>query len=116
MGRHKDPETLQLIENIKKKAKELGFRVQDEFKVLNGLFWIDLTLTPYEKAHETFITLEIESKENERVVNNLRKILATPAKDLEKPYHHFIIIYNGVLAKSKKYLMLNEVRNYNIFL
>lgn len=114
MGRHKDPETIRFIETIKKKSEALGFKVKDEFYVLKGPFWIDLTLTPYEKAHETFITLEIESKENDRVVSNLRKILGTPAQDLEKPYHHFIIIYNGKLTKSKKYLIRNEIRNYNI--
>jgi hypothetical protein len=114
MGRHKDPETLQFIETCKKKAEALGFRVNDEFKVLNGLFWVDLTLTPYGKGHDTFITMEIETKENDRIYKNLDKIFDLPAKDLEKPYQHFIVIYRNSLSKGNKQLMLEKARKCNV--
>lgn len=116
MGRHKDPETLQFIEAVKKKAEILGFKVIDEFKVLNGLFWVDLTLTPYEEGHETYITVEIDTEENDRIYKNLDKIFDLPAKDLEKPYHHFIVIYKGQLTKGNKGLMLEKARLKNVHL
>lgn len=116
MGRHKDPETLKFIEDVKKKTELLGFKVIDEFKVLNGLFWVDLTLTPYEKGHETYITLEIDTKESDRIYKNLDKIFDLPSKDLEKPYYHFIVIYKGKLTKGNKKLMLEKARLKNIHL
>lgn len=114
MGRHKDPETLQFIEELKKKGESLGFRVQDEFKVMEGLFWIDLTLTPYEKSHDTFITIEIESKENERIYKNFDKIIETPAELLEKPFKHFILIYNGGLTRGNQFLIEQKISSYNV--
>lgn len=114
MGRHKNPETLQFIEVCKKKAESLGFKVKDEFKVLRGTFWVDLTLSPYERGHDTFITLEIETEENERIYKNLDKIFVLPAEDLEKPYHHFVMIYGGRLSKGNSILMKEKARTLNV--
>ena len=113
MGKHTDPETLQFIEKIKKKAELAGFRTEEEYKILDGLFWIDLVFSPYEKGHDTFITLEIESRNNERIQKNLQKILKSTAKDVEKPYYHFIVIYKGKLSESNRYL-INRMDSHNI--
>jgi len=56
MGRHKDPEILKLIEELKEKGKSLGFNSIDEFKLLNGVYYVDLVWTPYEEKHGMFIT------------------------------------------------------------
>ncbi len=116
MGRHKDPETVQFIESLKKKAESLGFRVIDEFKVLQGLFWVDLSITPYERGHETYITLEIETRENERIYKNLAKIFDLPSQDLEKPFHHFIVIYKGKLTRGNRLLMHEKAKSKNVHL
>src|SRR3990170_59646 len=89
MGRHKNPEIIKLIENLKKKGESFGFETSDEFKMLGGLYYVDLVWTPYKEKHKMFISFEIE-KEDTRTLKNLDKIFDTSASDVEKPYQHFI--------------------------
>ncbi len=111
MGKHKTKETLEFIENCKKRAELLGFRVQEELEILDGVFWIDLVFSPYDDGHDTFITLEIESKNNERIQKNLAKIFDSKVTDVEKPFYHFIVVYSGKLSKSNRYLIDQRDKN-----
>lgn len=113
MGRHKDPAVLALIDELKKKGESFGFEVDDEFKLLGRLYFVDLVWTPYKAKHEMFISFEVE-KEDQRTLKNLDKIFDTPAPAVEKPYQHFIIIYNGKLSGGDKIIVDEKARSYNI--
>ena len=113
MGRHKDTEILRLIEDLKEKGKSLGFMANDEFKLLNGIYYVDLVWTPYEEGHAIFVTFEIE-KEDERTLKNTDKIFDTPTSAVEKPYQHFIIIFDGNLSAGDKIIVDEKARRYNI--
>jgi hypothetical protein len=113
MGRHKDPDILKFIETYKKKGESWGFKVDDEFKLLNGVYWVDLLWTPYEDEHKMYITFEIEKKD-ERTLKNLDKIFETPASDVEKPYQHFVVIYDCKLSAGNKKIVQEKARRYNI--
>ena len=63
MGRHKNPEILKFIEDLKKKGESFGFETCDEFKLVGGLFYVDLIWTPYKEKHNMFISFEIEKKD-----------------------------------------------------
>ena len=113
MGRHKDPDILRVIEDLKEKGKSIGFEVIDEFKILNGIYYVDLVWTPYKEGHAIFVTFEIE-KEDERTLKNTDKIFDTPTSAVEKPYQHFIIIFDGSLSAGDKIIVDEKARRYNI--
>ncbi len=113
MGRHKVPEIIELIENLKAKGESLGFLADDEFKVLDGLYYIDL-IWSYREDHSLFITFEFENEENERILKNLYKIFDTPSSEVEKPYHHFLIVFNGKLSLGMRKIVDEKARLRNI--
>lgn len=113
LGRHKIPEIIEFIKSLKDKGESLGFIVEDECKVLDGLYWIDLVWS-YRKDHSLFITFEIENKETERLLKNIEKIFKPPSSEVEKPYHHFIIIFNGTLSAGMKKIVNEETRRLNV--
>lgn len=113
MGRHKVPEIVKLIKNLKSKGESLGFVAHDEFKVLGGLYWVDL-IWSYREDHSLFIAFEFENKSNARLLKNLSKIFDTPSSEVEKPYHHFLIVFDGTLSSGMRKIVAEKARRYNI--
>lgn len=113
MGRHTNPEIIKLIDDLKAKGESWGFIANDEFKVLDGVYWVDL-VWKYRENQSLFITFEVEKEENERLLKNLDKIFDTPAEEIEKPYHHFLIVFNGTLSEGIRKIVAEKARRYNI--
>lgn len=113
MGRHADPEILKLIHDLKVKGESWGFIASDEFKISDGVYWVDLVWR-YRESQSLFITFEFEKEENERLLKNLDKIFDTPSIEIEKPYHHFLIVFNGALSEGMKKIVTEKARRYNI--
>lgn len=113
LGRHKVPEIIELIKILKGKGESLGFIADDEFKILDGLYWVDL-IWSYREDHSLFITFEFENEENERLLKNLYKIFDTPSSEVEKPYHHFLIVFNGKLSSGMRKIVYEKARRHNI--
>lgn len=114
MGNHKDSQTVEFIEELRKKGEKLGFQATTELPKMKRSYSIDLVWSPYDNSHEIFITFEIESKENDRLCKNFDKIFDTQSKDFEKPYYHFVIVCHGKLTKGNRDLMLEKARNKNV--
>lgn len=113
MGRHKDPETLALIQWLMKKGESLGFWVKDEFTLKKGEYFVDLVWKINEKQ-PPLITFEIETKDNERVFRNTLKIFGTSSDYIIKPWYHFMIIHKSKLSKSSKKALSNILNQHNI--
>ncbi len=113
MGRHKDPEIINLIRSLKSRGESWGFIADDEFKILDGLYWVDL-IWKYREDHNLFITFEFEKEENEYLLKNLDKIFDTPSLEVEKPYHHFLIVFDGALSSGMKKIVEEKTRRHNI--
>jgi hypothetical protein len=113
MGYHKDKETLEFIEALKKRGESLGFKANTELPKMDRAYSIDLVWTPY-RTHDIFITFEIESKENERLYKNFDKIFDLPSRDFEKPYYHFIVVYKGKMTRGNRDLILEKARPKNV--
>jgi hypothetical protein len=92
-----------------------GYKVDDEFQLLSGLYFVDLIWTPYEHAHEIFVTFEIE-KDGRRAIKNLEKLFGTSAESVEKPYQHYTIIHDCKLTKGNKQIIQQRATQYNIHL
>jgi len=113
MGRHKDQEIVEFIQSLKSMGESWGFIANDEFKILDGLYWVDLTWS-YREDHHLFITFEIEKEENERLLKNLYKIFDTPSSEVEKPYHHLLIVFHGTISPGIKKIVKRKAEEYNI--
>ena len=115
MGQHKDKDTLDFIDYLKKKGADLGFVSETEYKLYKDEYFVDLVWKLQENQKPLF-TFEIETSDNERVFSNTDKIFGTPSSTVVKPWRHFMIIYKSKLSEGHRNSLHNILDQHNILL
>ena len=113
MGRHKDADTLNFIDWLKKKGESLDFFVQTEYSMLNGLYFADM-VWKLEEDQESFITFEVETRDTPAMFSNTSKYFGPSSNVVKKPWWHFMIVYKSRLSEGHRISMFNTVNQYNI--
>jgi hypothetical protein len=120
MGQHQDSDSLELIDLLAQKGKELGYYVEKECLIADGDYSIDL-VWKYKREHDPLITFEVETSNRSGIFSNTLKIFGTEQSLVRKPYWHFAIIHKAELTRGQKnsislILKYNNISLYeNIF-
>lgn len=115
MGRHTDPQTLDLIKKLKEKGEALGYETQQEYPMMAGTYFADL-VWQLGKDQSPLVTFEVETEESLRVFKNTTKYFDTLSEDVPKPYRHFIILMKGKLSEGVRKPIQRYINYYNISL
>ncbi len=115
MGRHTDEQTLEFIKRLKDKGQALGYETVEEYSMLDGRYAGDLVWL-LAKDQPPIITFEIETGDSLRVFKNTSKYFDTTAKDIPKPFRHFIIVIRGRLSEGTRIPLQRYINHYNISL
>ena len=115
MGRHRDPDTLQFIDWLKKKGESLNFIAETEYEIREKEYFADLVWKIQEDQDPIF-TFEIETTDSDRVFSNTSKYFGTPSDYVTKPWRHFMIIYKTKLSQGHKKSLHNVINQHNILL
>jgi hypothetical protein len=116
LGRHKDPETLTFLSKLKQKGESLGYKTEEEYPMLEGLYFADM-VWQLVKDQAPLVTFEVEtSAESSNVFKNTSKYFDTYSKDVPKPFRHFMIIMKGRLPEGVRLPMQRYLNSYNVSL
>jgi hypothetical protein len=115
LGRHTDPETLAFIRKLKEKGESLGYRTEEEYPMLGGLYFADL-IWQLAKDQAPLVTFEVETSESLRVFKNTSKYFDNYSKNVPKPFRHFMILMKGKLPEGVRLPMQRYLDYYNVSL
>jgi len=115
LGRHTDPETLELLAQLKEKGASLGYEAIDEYPMLGGVYVADL-VWQLAKDQPPLVTFELETQDSLRVFKNISKYFDTIATDIPKPFRHFLVVVKGELSDGTRKPLQRYIDQYNVSL
>jgi len=115
LGRHIDPETLELLAQLKEKGASLGYETTEEYSMLGGVYVADL-VWQLAKDQPPLVTFEIETKDSLRVFKNISKYFDTISADIPKPFRHFLVVVKGELSDGTRKPLQHYINQYNVSL
>ena len=115
MGRHRDPDTLNFIEWLRKKGDDLGYCTEIECPIGYNDYYVDV-VWKYHKEQTPLITFEVETSNPGRIFKNTMKIFGTKQSHVKKPFHHFMIVLKASLTQSQKAPLHIFLDHHNISL
>lgn len=113
MGRHKDPDTLAVMQWLMELGEELNFVTAEEYVIKAGEFFADVVWMLGE-GDDPIITFEIETSDNVRVFSNTMKWFGTPSDYVTKPWRHYMVIAKGELTSGHRAALTNLINQHNI--
>lgn len=113
MGKHKNPITLNFLGLLRERGIMYNFSVEEEYPLMKGMFFADIVyMLPSD--NQPIISFEVESSPTSYVLKNATKYFATNSTEVPKPWHHFVVILNGVLHASDKKTLESVTKNHNV--
>ncbi len=115
MGKHKDPIALEFMGLLRARGKTYKFIVEEEYPLFEKVFYADMV---YKTSQDQMpiISFEVENRPTPYLLKNAVKYFGTPSDEVQKPWHHFIVVLHGKLSPSDKKALDGIVNKHNVHL
>ncbi len=100
---------------VKGKGGIAWYVAELEYPLVDKEYFVDV-VWKIKKEQTPLMTFEVETKDNRSIFANIMKIYGTPSNKVQKPWHHFMIIYKGSLTQGHRDDLAALIGQQNFFL
>lgn len=115
MGKHRDKDSLEFINWLKEKGESLGYIAELEYPLVDKQYFVDV-VWKLRKEQTPLMTFEVETEASRSMFANTLKIYGTLSSEVPKPWHHFMIIYKGLLTPGHRGELAVPIAQHNLSL